>query len=121
MTAQPIAGPYSLGATPYGLWRDNDGSLIIMAPDPDYPDDKVRVGCVNPTQRIKRGTSSTMTADEDPVQMATARLFVAAPMLASALLRIAEASPANANTASLAEFMSHVRAIANTALADLNT
>lgn len=48
-----------------------------------------------------------------------AQAITAIPNMVSALQRIAAATPNNANTATVEGFMSHIRSIANTALADL--
>lgn len=91
-------GPYSLAGTepividgvehvPAQYMRDNDGSLIIMAPDDpsEAASDRKRIGTVGLSIDVKRGNGWRVTADEDPRQMATARLWMAAPDLLEAL------------------------------------
>jgi hypothetical protein len=87
------AGPYTLGGiagvqiagvqhTPDLIWRDNDGSLNIMVPDPEYPEERRRVAQVNTIGFTpKRGAGHKMTEADDPSQMALARLFCASGTL----------------------------------------
>lgn len=96
----PVAGPYTLCATEpvvidgverlaAKLMRENDGSLVIMAPDPDEASDRRRIAAVNPTSFTpKRGKGWEMTREDDPEQMATARLFLASPTLRDVALEL---------------------------------
>lgn len=99
MQTEFIPGPYSLAGTepiiiegkeahPGNLMRDNDGALIIMAPcDPEeFASDRKRIGTVGLTVDIKRGQGWKVTPEQDPMQMATARLFQAAPEMFVALV-----------------------------------
>lgn len=97
MPAQHIAGPYSLAGTgpividgkeerPGSLMRDNDGSLILMAPDnpEESASDRKRIATVGLTIEVKRSERWSVTPEEDPVQMATALVLMAAPDLLEA-------------------------------------
>jgi hypothetical protein len=97
------AGPYTLGGipgveiegvqrTPDLIWRDNDGSVNIMIPDPEYPEERKRVAQVNTVSFTpKRGTGHKMTEADDPTQMALAKLFCASPDLLSSATTLATA------------------------------
>lgn len=93
MTTQPTKGPYTLGGTPTeviagvtvpGLvFRDNDGTLAIMAPADmeERGTDRIRIAGVSTMIDVKRGTGHKLTFEDDPEQAANARLFMAAPVL----------------------------------------
>lgn len=91
----PTKGPYTLGGQPEEdiagvkvpglIFRDNDGTLAIMAPETGEhagPNDRQRIGSVNPISfRPKRGEGYRMKLEDDPEQAAVAGLFMAAPVL----------------------------------------
>lgn len=90
-----LPGPYSLAGMeaividgverrPGTMMRENSGALVIMAPHPDEDGERLRLGTVDLTIDVKRGQGWRVEADEDPQQMATARLWMAAPDLANA-------------------------------------
>jgi hypothetical protein len=85
---KPTPGPYSFAGSepvvldgkevaPGQLFRDNDGSLAIMAPctGEDAPSERMRIGSVQTTVQMKRGTAWKAALEDDPEQAANARLF----------------------------------------------
>lgn len=88
MTVEPIAGPYSLGTL-----RMNDGALPLIAPaDPEQcGSDRRRIALIDLTIDVKRGQGFSVTAEDDPLQMATGRLLAAAPRLRASLKAMVEA------------------------------
>jgi hypothetical protein len=79
-----LPGPYLLSK-----FRENSGAVIILGPDPDpeaAEGEVKRLGAVDLTIDVKRGQGWAVKADADPLQMATAKLWVAAPDLLEALM-----------------------------------
>jgi hypothetical protein len=95
------AGPYTLASTepiiidgierePRRIMRQNDGSLTIMAPHPEYLGERVRLGLVDLTVHTKRGEAWKLPAGADPAQEAVAALWMAAPDMVDALMTAEE-------------------------------
>lgn len=87
---KPTKGPYTFGGSlpviiegveraPAQVFRDNDGSIAIMAPDTNDgagPEDRQRVGSANLVNfRPKRGEAYRAKFEDDPQHAANARLF----------------------------------------------